>query len=250
MTAAALSHAKAAFTPQEEAQRSVRSRKLITYLLLFAIVMFFAGLTSAYLVSRSSADYWVIIALPQAFYFSTAFILLGSTTMYGALWAARRGKRSLILPMLGMTLLLGIGFGRYQWQGWSELHEKGNFFSFSNVLQPSGMYGTDYLIEMNGVPLVNEGGQFFLPDDVARTRPLNADMAEQVNGASQYLYMLTWAHFAHVAFGFLSLVVMLVMAGLGRYTTTDHVGLWAGGLYWHFLGGLWVYLLLFLLFVH
>jgi heme/copper-type cytochrome/quinol oxidase subunit 3 len=43
---------------------------------------------------------------------------------------------------------------------------------------------------------------------------------------------------------------MLGMALRARYTKEDHVGLWAGAMYWHFLGGLWVYLLLFLLFVH
>jgi cytochrome c oxidase assembly protein Cox11 len=39
------------FTPAEERQRRFRSRKLVTYLIVFAIVMFFAGLTSAYVVS-------------------------------------------------------------------------------------------------------------------------------------------------------------------------------------------------------
>ena len=82
------------------------------------------------------------------------------------------------------------------------------------------------------------------------SQDLNADMAEQVNGASQYFYVLTWAHFGHVVFGLLSLLVMLIMALRRRYTPQDHVGLWAGAVYWHFLGGLWVYLLSFLLIVH
>ena len=51
--------------------------------------------------------------------------------------------------------------------------------------------------------------------------------------------------------GWLSLMLVIaIMAFMGRYSQEDHVGLWSGTLYWHFLGGLWVYLLLFLLFVH
>jgi cytochrome c oxidase subunit 3 len=241
---------QAAFTPEEEFQRAVRSRRLITWLLVFAIVMFFAGLTSAYVVSKSSADFWVRIALPKAFYYSTAFILAGSLTLQLALMAARSGKPGRIGPLVALTLVLGLCFAWSQKQGWAQLNDGGHVLSFSNVLQPTGVYGTDYTVEAQGVTLVKEGNEYFHPDDVARTKPLNADMAEHVNGASQYLIALTWAHFIHVAFGLIGLLVMLVMAMRHRYSQRNHVGLWAGTVYWHFLGGLWVYLLLFLLIVH
>lgn len=239
-----------AFTAQEEKQRSIRSRRMITWLIVFAIVMFFAGLTSAYVVSKSSVDFWVHFRLPSAFYISTGLILLGSLTVHLALSAARSGAKGRIAPMLGLTLALGLAFAYYQVQGWSELRSTGNYLSFSNLLQPTGEYGADYTISMQGATLMKEGEEYFHPEDAARERPLNADMAEQVNGASQYFYVLTWAHFIHVLFGLLSLLVMLIMALLGRYTPQDHVGLWAGAVYWHFLGGLWVYLLSFLLIVH
>lgn len=240
----------APFTPEEEFQRAIRSRKLITWLIVFAIVMFFAGLTSAYVVTRSSAPYWVVIGLPTIFYYSTAFIIAGSITIHLALMAARSGRTRSVPALLVATLLMGLGFAWCNWQGWGELRALGNIFSFSNVLQPTGTYGVDYAIESNGALLVKEGESFYMPDDVAQAKPLNADMAEQVNSASQYFYILTWAHFAHLAAGLLSLLVMIILALRGRYTATDHVGIWAGTIYWHFLGGLWVYLLLFLLFVH
>ena len=165
--------------------------------------------------------------------------------------AARSGRTRPVPALLVVTLLLGLGFAYCNWQGWGELRALGNIFSFSNVLQPTGTYGVDYAIESNGALLVKEGGNFYMPDDVVRReRGCRADMAEQVNSASQYFYILTWAHFAHLAAGLLSLLVMIILALRGRYTANDHVGLWAGTIYWHFLGGLWVYLLLFLLFVH
>ena len=42
----------------------VKVRKNLTYLLLFAIVMAFSGLLSAYLVSKGSVDFWVSIRIP------------------------------------------------------------------------------------------------------------------------------------------------------------------------------------------
>jgi cytochrome c oxidase subunit 3 len=98
--------------------------------------------------------------------------------------------------------------------------------------------------------LVLEGDKFYLADDVARVRPLNAELEEQKNTASSYFYALTVAHLAHLGAGLLSLLVMLIMALMGRYTSGSHAGLWSGVIYWHFLGGLWVYLLLFFRFVH
>lgn len=240
---------QAAFTPEEEFQRAVRGRRLMTWLLVFAIVMFFAGLTSAYVVSKSSTDYWVSFSVPRPFFISTGIILVSSVFLQLALMFARRGRTGLIAPMLAITLILGVAFSWFQLKGWSELADrKLNFVS--EVLFAQGEYGKDYVITAQGIPLVKEGEEYFHPDDMARATPLNADMAEQANGASQYFHVLTRAHYAHVAFGLLALVLMLVMAMRHRYSQRNHVGLWAGTVYWHFLGGLWVYLLLFLLIVH
>jgi cytochrome c oxidase subunit 3 len=118
------------------------------------------------------------------------------------------------------------------------------------MAQATGEYGSDYTILRQGEPLVLESGSFYAASDEFRSKPLNAEIDEQKNTASSYLYVLTAAHLAHLVFGLLSLVVMVAMALLGRYSREDHAGLWAGTVYWHFLGGLWVYLLLFLLFVH
>jgi len=238
----------ATFSPAEELQRKVRTRKLVTYLIVFAIVMFFAGLTSAYVVSMSSG-YWVDITLPRAFYVSTGAILLSSVCVQLALMAARSGGMRRVAPLLVGTLLLGGVFTWSQFKGWGELVAKGQY-TVGRMVQATGEYGKDYTILRQGEPLVLEGGSFYAASDESRSKPLNAEIDEQKNTASSYLYVLTAAHLAHLVFGLLSLVVMVAMALLGRYSKEDHAGLWAGTVYWHFLGGLWVYLLLFLLFVH
>ncbi len=230
--------------------QQVRARRNLTYLLLFAIVMAFSGLLSAYLVSKGSMEYWVSIRIPTAFYWSTAFILLSSVTAQLALVSVRQGRTRLAAPLLAATLALGLAFTFSQVNGWQQLRSLGNVLSFSKVLQTSGVYGQDYTIARKGVPLVMADGAYYMPDDVDHRKPLNDEMADQSNGASQYIYVLTALHLAHLVFGLLSLIFMAVMAGMGRYTASTNVGLWAGTLYWHFLGGLWVVLLSFLLLVH
>ncbi|MCB0793399.1 MAG: cytochrome c oxidase subunit 3 [Flavobacteriales bacterium] len=231
----------------EERSRNFRTRKMLTYLIVFAIVMFFAGLTSAYVVSMSGG-YWVDIALPEAFLYSTIFILVSSGLAQLALWDVRKegGKAPLLLLA---TLFFGMAFAYSQMNGWKALVGGGQFV-VGKVLDFTGTYGEDVSISKNGIPIVLEEGNYYLESDAMRSKPLNAELAEQQNVASSYLYVLTFAHLAHLAFGLLALLIMVVRSRLGRYTAKVHDGLWAGVIYWHFLAGLWVYLLLFLTFVH
>lgn len=236
-------------TPEQERQQAIRSRRMMTWLMIFAIVMFFAGLTSAYVVSMSGG-YWTRIALPEAFLWSTLFVVAGSVSVHLALTAVRKGNRKPVVGLLALTFALGIAFTVSQFRGWNHLVERGITLSPNKLNRLGGEYGTDYAITKDGVQLVLADGKWYLPDDTAMARPLNADIDEQKDRTGPYLYALTVLHLAHLFFGLLAIAIMVVMAVRGRYTATDHVGLWAGATYWHFLGGLWIYLLLFLLFVH
>lgn len=237
------------FTPEEERQGAVRARRMMTWLMIFAIVMFFAGLTSAYVVSMSGG-YWTRIKMPAAFGWSTAFVLAGSLTLHLSLMAARKGRSKQTLPLLLATFLLGIAFTLSQFRGWGELVDRGITFSPNKLHKLGGEYGVDYSITKDGAELVLANGQWYMPDDSAMERPLNAEIEEQKDRTGPYLYALTFLHLAHLFFGLLAVLVMMVKAARGLYTASDNVGLWAGATYWHFLGGLWIYLLLFLLFVH
>lgn len=237
------------FTAEEERQRAIRSRRLLTWLLLFAIVMFFAGLTSAYIVSKSGG-YWTRIAMPPPFYWSTAFVVAGSLTIHLALLAVRKGKSQLVAPLILATLALGIAFTASQFKGWKQLVDLGITWSPNKLEGLGGEYGVDFSITKDGQPLIAADGHWYTADDGARQHPLDGEIAEQRDRTGPYFYTLTIAHAVHLVFGLLSLVVMLVVAFRGKYTATDHVGLWGGAVYWHFLGGLWIYLFLFLSFVH
>lgn len=71
--------------------------------------------------------------------------------------------------------------------------------------------------------------------------------AEHPSG--QYLYLLSGLHLLHLGAGLFSLVFCLIRSFLGKYNALQLIGLEVAGMYWHFLGILWIYLLLFLHFV-
>jgi len=235
--------------PVERQLRVVRAKKSLTYLMMFAIVMFFAGLTSGYLVNKGSSNYWLNFKLPAAFWYSTGFILLSSVTILIALMQARKGRKRAVAPWVMLSLALGVCFGFSQKKGWGELVDHG-FTLVSRLKSATGVYGTDYTIERRGITLEKQGDFYYLPGDAEHAHPLNAEMDAQTNSASAWFFALTWAHFFHVIGGLIALLVMSIKALMGRYGEEDHQGLWAGTVYWHFLAGVWIYLLLFLAYVH
>jgi len=180
---------------------------------------------------------------------STVAILVSSVFAQLALSFTAKGRSAMVPTLLGITLALGLVFTWSQFQGWRSLVALGNYTT-GKVLDNTGEYGVDWSISRNGSTLVLEDGNFYDPADGPSARPRNAELEEQKNTSSSYFYVLTAAHLAHLVFGLLSLLVMIVMAAKGRYTQLDHAGLWSGVVYWHFLGALWVYLLLFLSIVH
>jgi cytochrome c oxidase subunit III len=69
------------------------------------------------------------------------------------------------------------------------------------------------------------------------------------NVSGSWIYALTFFHLAHVIGGILALVVTLFRAIKGAYSAQNKLGFELAAIFWHFLGGVWLYLYLFLIFV-
>ncbi|MDP4934452.1 MAG: cytochrome c oxidase subunit 3 [Salibacteraceae bacterium] len=69
------------------------------------------------------------------------------------------------------------------------------------------------------------------------------------NASGQYFNLIVWVHVAHVLGGLLSLLFVIIKAILGKYTPSDYLGIKLSATYWHFIGILWIYLILFLVFI-
>ena len=63
---------------------------------------------------------------------------------------------------------------------------------------------------------------------------------------SSFLYLITGLHVAHLIGGLVSLIIVLVKTFKKKYNLEDTVGMQVSLTYWHFLGGLWIYLFFFL----
>ena len=122
-------------TVEEQELRKGRTYKMLLLFGMISIFMIFAGLSSAYVVSKSRPDWLKDFQLPNAFIISTVVMLISSFTFYGALKATKANNRSLATTMLLTTLGLGIAFIFLQFEGFSQVVANGYFFtgSESNV---------------------------------------------------------------------------------------------------------------------
>lgn len=66
--------------------------------------------------------------------------------------------------------------------------------------------------------------------------------------SGSFLYVIILAHLAHVIGGFMSLIWIFISFLNKKYNSQDMIGLETGSIFWHFLGALWLFLYLFLLF--
>ncbi|WP_264532245.1 heme-copper oxidase subunit III [Flavobacterium sp. N502540] len=116
-------------TAAEEKLREAKSAKLILLFAMVSMTMMFAGLTSAFVVSKSRADWLKNFELPTAFYYSTAVILACSVTFYLAKKAIQKDNRSAVTALLLGTLALGILFVVLQFAGFGQIVESGYYFT-------------------------------------------------------------------------------------------------------------------------
>ena len=116
-------------TVDEHKLRTARSYKLLLLFAMISMTMMFAGLTSAFVVSKSRADWLKDFQLPTAFYFSTAVIIGCSVTFYLAKKAIQKDNHSATTAFLLSTLALGIGFVILQFVGFSQIVANGYYFT-------------------------------------------------------------------------------------------------------------------------
>jgi len=178
-----------------------KTYKQMLYFALVSLSMAFAGLTSAYVISRKRED-WVSFDMPTVFYYSTLFIILSTVSFYFAKKAMQKENRTLTTVLLVATLILGVSFIYYQYQGYLALNKMGLFFT-----------------------------------------------GPKSNISSSLFDVVAVAHIVHVIVGLIVILVLLFNNFRKKYTAIDMLGIKLGEIFWHFLGGLWVLLFLFFLYV-
>ncbi|KAB2859476.1 MAG: heme-copper oxidase subunit III [Flavobacteriales bacterium] len=67
--------------------------------------------------------------------------------------------------------------------------------------------------------------------------------------ASSFIYLITVFHVLHLLAGIISLIIVGSKSFLEKYSSQNTLGVELSVIYWHFLGGLWIYLFLFLKYI-
>ncbi|HEV2469827.1 MAG TPA: cytochrome c oxidase subunit 3 family protein [Candidatus Sulfotelmatobacter sp.] len=199
-------------------QQQRNSASLGMWIFLATEVMFFGGLFCAYLIYRNwyyadfaAASKSINAALGGT---NTAVLICSSLTVVLAIWAAETSRRALMLAMLVLTMFFGLGFlgikGVEYHDKFVEHHVPGPTFSFEHEQIP-------------GHP-----GQY--------ANPQHAEIFFAL------YFIMTGLHALHMIVGLGLFIWLFVMAWKGRFTPEYHTPLEIGGLYWHFVDIIWIYL--------
>ncbi len=112
-------------------EKLARAKKMMLWFGIISMVMMFAGLTSAYVVSKNRPDWISGFELPASLYWSTLVIILSSITFILAKKSIAKDDRKNGTLYLLATLALGIAFVVLQFQSFAEIIQAGYYFTGS-----------------------------------------------------------------------------------------------------------------------
>lgn len=109
----------------------IPTQKILLWIGLAGIIMFFAALISGYIVRQAEGN-WLVFELPSMFYVSSAIILTSSITLEIAKAAIKKDQTKKVYQFLLYTLGLGLLFVLFQFLGWNQLVSNNIHFSGGN----------------------------------------------------------------------------------------------------------------------
>jgi len=200
----------------EEQQRNSASFGM--WIFLATEVMFFGGLFCAYLIYRrwyfgdfAAASKSIDAVLGGT---NTAVLICSSLTVVLAIWAAQTARRGIMLGMLVLTMIFGVAFLGIKAKEYNdkfvEHHVPGASFNFDHEEIPS------------------HPGQY--------AEPRHAEIFFAL------YFIMTGLHALHMIIGLGIFSWLFWAAWKGRFTPEYHTPLEIGGLYWHFVDIVWIYL--------
>lgn len=112
-----------------------------------------------------------------------------------------------------------------------------------------GKFGEDFQVYFKNQELSYKDRSLYKGDQKLNAYLQNSAM-DAPDTASSYLYILTFLHLLHIIVTLLFMIKTVTYSISGKYNSEDTLGLRVTSIFWHFLGLLWLFLLLFLLFIH
>jgi cytochrome c oxidase subunit III len=119
---------------------------------------------------------------------------------------------------------------------------RGDFFH-------QGELGKDFHLYYKGNELTYKNRTLYYKG-TKLSAPLQLKINDAPDNATAYLYIITILHLLHVLVTLIYMLRMSIRSFTGKLAEYNYLGIRSGAIFWHFLGALWLYLLLFLLFIH
>jgi cytochrome c oxidase subunit 3 len=228
------------------------------WIFLVTEIMFFGGMFMAYILYRTyNADAFAAASnrlnVTMGF-INTIVLICSSLTMALAVYYSQVGKRKMIVLMLILTMILGSTFLVIKAFEYRDKYEKneipGRLFpskpfkweeGHGGAAAPTQEPARDATTERN--PQAVPTGQERRPDPV---------FAGRVEMFFFIYFAMTGLHALHMIIGIGMLIVLTIMAWRNRFSPEYHSPVELGGLYWHFVDIVWIFLfpLLYLLGAH
>jgi cytochrome c oxidase subunit 3 len=110
-------------------EKQVRAKKMMLWFGIISLIMSFAGLTSAFIVSSSREDWLSDFVLPSSFTYSTLIIFLSSIFLFAAKQTLKKNQATTTTSLLIGAFVLGIAFVYSQILGFNQIIDSGYNFT-------------------------------------------------------------------------------------------------------------------------
>ena len=201
-----MSTSQATVAVEHHGHRDDVGSRIGMWLFLFTELILFGGLFIVYAVYRFAHPLEFELAATNLDTLvgavNTIILLTSSLTVATSISAIRQGRKTLSLLLVGTTIVLALAFLVNKYFEWGHKFEVGLY-------------------------------------------PRSPEMLNKPVGEILYFglyYVMTGLHALHVIIGMVVLAFMMVFIARGSITKDSYVKLEAGGLYWHLVDIIWIFL--------
>jgi cytochrome c oxidase subunit 3 len=257
----------------ETSTQQYEASKLGMWLFLVTEVLLFGGLFCWYTVARANE--------PGIFYYghqflnpvlggiNTVVLILSSLTMALAVWAAQTRRIPLLKKMLAATLLfaccfLAIKFVEYQekwkhgllwgtqYQPHGEEHgeEPAEPAPVEPAPAPAGEEGAPADPDAPKIAPAARGPEGLAEEEASEADPHDIEKPKNVHLFFGIYFVMTGTHGLHVLAGMAVIFWLLLRARKGHFDDGYFTPVDLGGLYWHLVDVIWIFLFPLLYLIH
>jgi len=211
------------------------------WVFLLTEIMMFGGLFTAYLIYRIKF-YPAFVAgstsISVSWGFANTLVLIGSSfTMAMAVWAAQRGRRQMQVWFLIGTMVLGAAFlgvkAKEYTDKYQECHIPGHVIG-KGFNTWGGCSASDY--KHGNIAYEIREKDPSIPEGAAK------QTAQQTEIFFSFYFAMTGLHAFHMVIGMGLMTWLTLRAKRGEFGPQYYTPMELGGLYWHFVDIVWIFL--------